>query len=147
MNRRAKIAGTGMFVPGRVVTNQDLTQWMDTSDEWIQQRSGIQRRHYVEPGQKPSELAERASRRALEAAGLDAGDLDCIVLATLSAEADFPGTSFFLQDRLGVGETLVPAAPVAIGCAIANAIGVRPRELPLTPERILRALHEHEGRA
>ena len=105
MTLRARISGTGMCVPERVVTNDDLAELMDTSDEWIRQRSGIAQRHYVEPGQKPSELALQASQRALAAAGLDAGDLDCIVLATLSAEADFPGTSFFLQERLGVGET------------------------------------------
>jgi 3-oxoacyl-[acyl-carrier-protein] synthase-3 len=99
---RARISGTGMYVPDRVVTNDDLAELMDTSDEWIRQRSGIATRHYVEPGQKPSEMAERASLRALEAAGLEPSDLDCIVLATLSAEAEFPGTSFFLQERLGV---------------------------------------------
>jgi 3-oxoacyl-[acyl-carrier-protein] synthase-3 len=104
-----------MCVPDRVVRNDDLAKLMDTSDEWIQQRSGIQQRHYILPGQKPSELAETASRRALEAAGLDAGDLDCIVLATLSAEADFPGTSFFLQDRLGVGE--VPCFDLRAQCS------------------------------
>ena len=89
--------------PTRTATsNDDLAELMDTSDEWIRQRSGIVTRHYVEPGQKPSELAERATARALEAAGLEASDLDCIILATLSAEAEFPGTSFFLQERLGV---------------------------------------------
>ena len=115
MTLRARISGTGMHVPERVVRNDDLARLMDTSDEWIQQRSGIQQRHYVEPGQKPSELAERAARRALESAGLDAGDLDCIVLATLSAEADFPGTSFFLQERLGVGE--VPCFDLRAQCS------------------------------
>ena len=105
MMRRAKITGTGMFVPSRVVTNDDLAQLMDTSDEWIRQRSGIATRHYIEPGQKPSELAQIASTRALEAAGLEPRDLDLVILATLSAEADFPGTSFFLHDRLGLSET------------------------------------------
>lgn len=98
---RARISGTGMYVPDRVVTNDDLAKLMDTSDEWIRQRSGIATRHYAAPGQKPSEMAEHASRRALEAAGLEPTDLDCIILATLSAEAEFPGTSFFLQERLG----------------------------------------------
>jgi 3-oxoacyl-[acyl-carrier-protein] synthase-3 len=105
MNRRSKIAGTGMHVPDRVVTNDDLTRWMDTSDEWIQQRSGIRERRWCEHGTQPSELAERAVRRALDEAGLEPGDLDCIVLATLSGEADFPGTSFFLQERLGLEDT------------------------------------------
>jgi len=102
---RARITGTGMCVPTRLVTNDDLAKLMDTSDEWIRQRSGIATRYYVEPGQKPSELAHVAVQRALEAAGLEPGDIDLIILATLSAEADFPGTSFFLHDRLGLTET------------------------------------------
>ena len=102
MTLRARITGTGMLVPERVVTNDDLAELMDTSDEWIRQRSGIATRHYVADGQVPSELAVGATRNALDAAGLDPADLDCIILATLSAEADFPGTSFFLQQRLGV---------------------------------------------
>ncbi len=115
MTVRARITGTGMYVPERVVTNEDLAQLMDTSDEWIQQRSGIKTRHYIEDGQMPSELAERASERALEAAGLEASDIDCIVLATLSPEADFPGTSFFLQDRLGAPD--VPCFDVRAQCS------------------------------
>jgi len=105
MTIRARITGTGMYVPERVVTNDDLARLMDTSDEWIRQRSGIGERHHIEPGQKPSELAHHAVARALEAAGLEPTDLDCIILATLSAEADFPGTSFFLHDRLGLPDT------------------------------------------
>jgi 3-oxoacyl-[acyl-carrier-protein] synthase-3 len=98
---RAKITGTGMYVPERRVTNKDLEALMDTTDEWIRQRSGIAERRWIREGEKPADLAEKASRQALERAGLEAGDLDCIVLATLSAQADFPGTSFFLQERLG----------------------------------------------
>jgi 3-oxoacyl-[acyl-carrier-protein] synthase-3 len=105
MNRRAKIAGTGMFVPERVVTNHDLTQWMDTSDEWIQQRSGIRERRWIVAGETPADLAEQATRRALENANLEAGDIDCILLATLSPQHHFPGTAFFLQERLPFGET------------------------------------------
>jgi 3-oxoacyl-[acyl-carrier-protein] synthase-3 len=112
---RAKITGTGMYVPERVVSNDDLSTLMDTSDEWIRQRTGIEARHWVEPGTRPSELAEKASLRALEAAGLEPGDVDCIVLATLSAEADFPGTSYFLQERLGVGE--VPCFDLRAQCS------------------------------
>ncbi len=105
MNRKARIVGTGMYVPDRVVTNKDLEQRMDTTDEWIRQRSGIEERRWITPGQTPADLAEQAARRALDSAGLDAGDLDCIVLATLSPEAEFPGTSFFLQERLGLTDT------------------------------------------
>ncbi len=99
--RRAKITGTGMCVPDRVVTNHDLAKLMDTSDEWIRQRSGIVERRYIGEGQLPADLAEAAARQALEAAKLEADQIDCIVLATLSPQADFPGTSFFLQERLG----------------------------------------------
>jgi 3-oxoacyl-[acyl-carrier-protein] synthase-3 len=101
---RAKITGAGMYVPERVVTNRDLEKLMDTSDEWIRQRSGVERRHWLSEGQGPVDLAEPAARQALADAGLEADDLDCIVLATLSPQHEFPGTSFFLQERLG-GET------------------------------------------
>lgn len=102
---RAKIIGTGMSVPERVVTNHDLEKMMDTSDEWIRQRSGIVERRYVSEGETPADLAERASRAALEAAGLEPGEVDAIVLATLSSHAEFPGTSFFLHERLQLGDT------------------------------------------
>jgi 3-oxoacyl-[acyl-carrier-protein] synthase III len=98
---RAKITGTGMCVPDRRVTNKDLEALMDTTDEWIRQRSGIVERRWISEGQQPADLAEKASRRALERAGLESADVDCIVLATLSSQAEFPGTSFFLQERLG----------------------------------------------
>ncbi len=105
MGLRAKIIGTGMHVPDRVVTNDDLAKLMDTTDEWIQKRTGIRERHYIEEGQQPADLAYEASKNALRAADLDAGQLDCIILATLSPQADFPGTSFFLQELLDVPET------------------------------------------
>ena len=105
MTGRARITGTGMCVPDRVVTNADLEKVMDTSDEWIRQRSGIVERRYVVPGETPVTLAERASREALRDAELEPDELDCIVLATLSAEAEFPGTSFFLQAALGLEDT------------------------------------------
>ncbi len=104
MTLRAKITGAGMYVPERVVTNKDLEALMDTSDEWIRQRSGIEERHWVSDGQGPPDLAEIAARNALADAGLEADELDCIVYATLSQHATFPGSSFFLQERLG-GET------------------------------------------
>ena len=98
---RAKITGTGMYVPERRVTNKDLEALMETTDEWIRQRSGILERRWISPGETPADLAEKASREALQRAGLEPGEIDCIVLATLSAQAEFPGTSFFLQERLG----------------------------------------------
>jgi 3-oxoacyl-[acyl-carrier-protein] synthase-3 len=90
-----------MHVPERRVTNKDLEALMDTTDEWIRQRSGIVERRWVREGETPADLAEKAARQAIESAGIEPEDIDCIVLATLSAQADFPGTSFFLQERLG----------------------------------------------
>jgi 3-oxoacyl-[acyl-carrier-protein] synthase-3 len=104
-----------MYVPERVVTNDDLAAQMDTSDEWIQQRTGIVERRWIEEGQKPSDLAERASRDALASAGLEPGDIDCILLGTLSSQADFPGTSFFLQHQLGLEDT--PCMDVRAQCS------------------------------
>ncbi len=100
--RRSRIRGVGSHVPERVVTNEELTQWMDTSDEWIRQRSGIETRHWVDGATSTSDLALEASHRALRAAGIEAGDLDMIVLGTLSPDHDFPGTACYLQAKLGV---------------------------------------------
>ncbi len=115
MAARAKITGTGMYVPERVVTNHDLAALMDTSDEWIRQRTGIAERRFISEGQTPVDLAQQASQRALEAAHLDASDLDCIVLATLSPEAEFPGTSFFLHERLGASD--IPCFDLRAQCS------------------------------
>jgi 3-oxoacyl-[acyl-carrier-protein] synthase-3 len=104
MSIRTRIVGTGLSVPERVVSNHDLEKLMDTSDEWIQKRSGIAQRRHVSAGETPATLAEAASRRALEAAGVAPDELDGIVLATLSPEHEFPGTSFYLHHRLGVPE-------------------------------------------
>jgi 3-oxoacyl-[acyl-carrier-protein] synthase-3 len=112
---RSKILGTGMIVPDRVVTNRDLEQLMDTSDEWIRQRSGVVERRFVSAGESPATLAEGAARRALAAAGVEASEVDAIVLATLSPEADFPGTSFFLHRRLGVPE--IPCFDLRAQCS------------------------------
>jgi len=115
MGLRAKLTGTGMCVPERVVTNQDLAKLMDTSDAWIRQRSGIVERHHISPGETPAELAHQASLRALAAASLDPSEIDCIVLATLSPQADFPGTSFFLQNLLGTPE--IPCFDLRAQCS------------------------------
>jgi 3-oxoacyl-[acyl-carrier-protein] synthase-3 len=104
-----------MYVPDRVVTNQDLAVLMDTSDEWIEQRTGIKERRYIEPGQMPADLAQAACEQALEAAGLEVGDLDFILLATLSSQHDFPGTSFFLHEQLDAGN--VPCIDLRAQCS------------------------------
>lgn len=112
---RAAIAGTGMFVPPKVVKNTDLEKLMDTSDEWIRQRSGIEERRHVDNGMQPSELAEKAALLAIKDAGCTAKDIDCILVATLSPEHGFPGTSAFLQHRLGLEST--PAFDLRAQCS------------------------------
>jgi len=97
----SRILGLGHCVPERVVTNDDLTRLMDTSDEWIQQRTGIRERHFSD-GTSGAELAARATRDALAEAGLAASDLDLILLGSLSPDVDFPGTASLLQRELGV---------------------------------------------
>jgi 3-oxoacyl-[acyl-carrier-protein] synthase III len=112
--RPVAIAGTGMYVPPRVVTNHDLAKLMDTSDEWIQQRSGIVQRHHVDAGVGPAELAFEAAKKALDAAGLQASDIDYIIVASLSPQHDFPGISAFLQDKLDLAGC--PAMDVRCQC-------------------------------
>jgi 3-oxoacyl-[acyl-carrier-protein] synthase III len=99
------ITGTGMAVPSRVVTNHDLSKLMDTSDEWIKQRTGIEERRHVDVGGTPSDLALEAANKALKAAGLESTDLDFVLVATLSPENYFPGTCSFLQAKLGLSTT------------------------------------------
>ena len=115
MGLRAKLRGTGMCVPDRVVTNDDLAARMDTSDEWIQKRSGIRERRHIVEGETPIDLAQVAAEKALASAGFEASDIDGIILATLSAHADFPGTSFFLHERLGVAE--IPCFDLRAQCS------------------------------
>ncbi len=98
---RSKIVGTGFYVPPRVVTNHDLEKLMDTSDEWIQQRTGIKERHYVEDGVGAADLAYEASKRALQSAGMKPEDIDFIVFATLSPDYALPGSGVLLQHYIG----------------------------------------------
>ena len=100
MVRRARILGVGSYVPPRVVTNDDLARLIDTSDEWIRSRSGIEERHWVEGTTTTSDLGYEASIRAVEASGLDLSDLDMIMVATLSPDHEFPGAACFLQEKL-----------------------------------------------
>jgi len=96
------ILGLGHYIPPKVVTNHDLAKLMDTSDEWIRQRTGIVERHYVENGVGNTEMSYEATHMALKEAGLRIQDIDCIILATLSPDYTFPGTACFLQEKLGV---------------------------------------------
>ena len=100
----AYISGTGFYVPPRVVTNDDLVEkyGIDTSHEWILQRTGIEERRFSEEGVATSDLAVEAAREAMKRAGLENKDIDMIVFATLSPDAAFPGTGVYLQQKLGM---------------------------------------------
>ncbi len=98
----SRIAGTGSFLPSAPVTNDELAKRVDTSDEWIRTRTGIRQRHLAAPGQTASDLALEASRQAIAAAGIDAGDIDLIIVATSTPDFVFPSTACLLQAKLGV---------------------------------------------
>lgn len=97
----SRIVGTGAYLPAKVLTNQDLERMVDTSDEWIYARTGIRQRHIAADDEQTSDLALAASRRALETAGIDATDLDLVVVATTTPDMVFPSTACILQAKLG----------------------------------------------
>ncbi|WP_127715813.1 3-oxoacyl-ACP synthase III family protein [Halobacteriovorax sp. HLS] len=107
MKIHSRISGVGSFVPPKVYTNHDLEKMMDTTDEWIVQRTGIEQRHWVDENTSTSDLALEASKQAIADAGLANEDIDMIVFATLSPDHDFPGTGCFLQEKLGVSDISV----------------------------------------
>lgn len=113
---RARIAGVGAYAPKRIVTNADLEKMVDTSDQWIVQRSGIRERHVADESETTSDLAVRAAQQALERAGLTPDDVELIVVGTTSADMQFPSTANFVQHKLGcrkVGSVDVWAACTA----------------------------------
>src|ERR1700758_2898104 len=99
------IRGSGMFVPESVVTNERLSRLMDTTDEWIRQRTGIEERRLARQGVSSGDLGLAASRRALADAGIEAGALDLIVFATMTPAHSFPGNGGLLAGRLGLSTT------------------------------------------
>jgi len=99
----SRILGVGHHVPSRVLTNHDLERMMDTDDEWIRQRTGIEKRHIANAGTGPSDLAVDASIQAVENAGLTLEDIELIVFATLTPDYYFPGSGVLLQRKLGLG--------------------------------------------
>jgi 3-oxoacyl-[acyl-carrier-protein] synthase III len=98
----ARIAGTGSYLPKKVLTNADLEKLVDTSDEWIRTRTGIQQRHVAAEGETTTDLAEHASRLALADAGVSAADVDLICVGTTTPDLVFPNVGTLLQDRLGI---------------------------------------------
>ncbi|NOK63472.1 MAG: ketoacyl-ACP synthase III [Chloroflexi bacterium AL-N1] len=110
----AAITGWGMALPERIVTNDDLEQFVDTSDEWIQTRTGIRERRVAQPGERTSTFATKAGQHALAQAGLSPKDIDLIVLATCTPDRPFPATACTVQANLGI-----PAGAVAFDVAAA----------------------------
>ncbi|MCI2263757.1 MULTISPECIES: beta-ketoacyl-ACP synthase III [Xanthomonas] len=111
----SRIAGTGSYLPEKVLTNDDLSQMVDTSDEWIRSRTGIRERHIAAPGQTAGDLGYEAALKAIEAAGIDASELDMIVVGTTTPDLIFPSTACLIQARLGaVG---CPALDVNAACS------------------------------
>lgn len=98
----SRITGTGSFLPEKVLTNRDLEKMVDTSDQWIRERTGIVRRHIAAAGETTCDLAEAAARNALDAAGVAASEIDLVIVATTTADKIFPSTACLLQKRLGI---------------------------------------------
>ena len=111
---RTRIVGTGMAVPSKVLTNHDLEKMVDTSDQWIIERTGIRERRILEEGRTTSDLAAEAGARAIEAAGIGARDLDAIIIATISPDAPLPACAVSVQQKLGA---TCPAFDIAAACA------------------------------
>lgn len=114
--RCARIAGTGGYLPKRVITNADLEKMVDTSDAWIIERTGIRQRHVMEDTESTSTMAQAASTQALSAAGIQASDLDMIIVATATPDRQFPSTACILQQRLGA-KAGIPAFDVGAACS------------------------------
>lgn len=124
MSQRAVIIGTGHYLPERVVENSWFEDKLDTSDEWIRSRSGIERRHFAAEGQTTSDLAIRAAKAAMENAGIQADDLDGIVLATSTPDFTFPSVATMVQDGIGMSKGFafdVQAVCAGFVFALANA--------------------------
>ena len=112
---RSRLSGTGSYLPDRVVTNDEVARWVDTSDEWIRQRVGIRERRYAAEGQATSDMAAEAGRAAIKAAGLTPEDIDMIIVGTITGDMPLPACAAFVQKKLGCRN--VPAFDVAAACA------------------------------
>lgn len=115
---RTKIAGIGKYLPSRIVTNEELTKYMDTTDEWIQERTGILERRYAEKHKETTTtLAKEAALQAIERAGITKDDIDFIIFATLSPDYYFPGCGVLLQRELGITNTECGALDIRNQCS------------------------------
>ena len=111
----SRILGTGAYAPERVLSNHDLEKLVDTSDQWITERTGIKQRHIAREDETASDMAVVAARRALEMAGLAATDLDMIIVGTISGDLPMPACAVFVQRKLGAGP--IPSFDVSAACA------------------------------
>ena len=114
MSFRSRILGVGMSVPKTIVTNDDLAQKMETSNEWIVERTGIEQRRWVVEGETGASMGAAAGKEAIEKSGLEPKDIDLIILATLSPDFNFPGTGVFVQRELGLRE--IPCLDIRQQC-------------------------------
>ena len=124
MTIRSVVRGVGHYLPDRIVENAEFETWIDTSDEWIRTRSGIERRHFAAKDQTTSDLATRAAQAALDDAGLAANDIDAIILATSTADLTFPSAATMVQANLGMTRGFafdVQAVCAGFVFALANA--------------------------
>ncbi|MCW8827988.1 MAG: ketoacyl-ACP synthase III, partial [Gammaproteobacteria bacterium] len=119
----SRIIGTGGYLPEKVLTNHDLEKMVDTTDAWITERTGIKERHIAAEGENTCDLAEQASLRAIEMAGIEASEIDLIVVATTTPDQVFPSTACLLQERLGIhGAPAFDVQAVCTGFVYALAV-------------------------
>ena len=111
----SRIAGTGRYLPEKILTNADLEKIVDTTDEWIRTRTGVERRHVVAPEQTTSDMCVEAAKVAMDAAGIGPADIDMVIIGTTSPDLIFPNIATLVQHRLGI-----PACPCE-GGAIGDA--------------------------
>ncbi|MFU8848836.1 MAG: beta-ketoacyl-ACP synthase III [Opitutales bacterium] len=109
------IIGTGSYLPEKVVTNHDMAQLVDTSDEWIRTRTGICERHFAAVGETTSDMAAAAARKAIEAAGIDREEIDLVIVATMTPDMPFPSTACLVQDKVGLRK--ITAFDVQAACS------------------------------
>ena len=127
--KRAYIRGTGSYLPERVMTNDDWAKLVDTSDQWITERSGIKERHFADPSQAASDLALIAAQNALKNAGVGASELDLVMVATISADHGAPprtGIGFFSSFSTASNSPISAGAQKATAVSSAPARAVRP---------------------
>ncbi len=115
MTQKAYISGTGSYLPEKILTNKDLEKIVDTTDEWIVQRSGIRERHIAAKDESVTDMAVQAAKKALEAAGLEADQVNCIIVATTTPDTTFPAVAVKVQSALGIGPC--PAFDVQAVCS------------------------------